>query len=237
MPRWPLPANGADGDHDDRSGAGHDNHHDDGRPDHHDDGSPDHHDPTAAPRPPRRRRRSPNGVTATPTTQHVRRLRRSGHRSTLSNTKAITALTVTINVAPNDRRDHQRRVQQLARRHWKRPRTSTGSGVYTYTYTPDLRRASPLGSSNGQFAAQYGGTGSARVTSGDTWSVGQHLERDHVDHQRHLLRLVPPPTSRPVRGERRRSPRPSSPARPVPARCAHRAAAVAGATWAGRRRG
>ena len=109
-----------------------------------------------------------NGVTATPTTNTY-----GGYGGqdivTLSNTKAITALTVTINVARTTGVTTNGGYNSLpggvGSAAW-----STGSGVYTYTYT--LTSGSiPARYSNGQVAAQYAGTGSPRVTSGDTWRV------------------------------------------------------------------
>ena len=41
----------------------------------------------------------------------------------------------------------------------------------TSTYTVSSGRSIPVGSPSGAFAAQYTGTGSARVQTGDTWQV------------------------------------------------------------------
>ncbi len=109
-----------------------------------------------------------NGVTATPTANTY-----GGYGGqdivTLNNTKAITALTVTINVARTTGVTTNGGFNSLpggiGSAAW-----STGSGFYTYTYT--LTSGSiPARYSNGQVAAQYAGTGSPRVTSGDTWRV------------------------------------------------------------------
>ncbi len=109
-----------------------------------------------------------NGVTATPTTNTY-----GGYGGqdilTLSNTKSITALTVTINVARTTGVTTNGGYNSLpggvGNAAW-----STGSGFFTYTYTLTSGTI-PARYSNGQVAAQYAGTGSPRVTSGDTWSV------------------------------------------------------------------
>jgi len=112
-----------------------------------------------------------NGVTATPTTNTY-----GGYGGqdilALSNTKAITSLTITINVAqttgvtPNG--GYNSFPGGIATTTYG---TGSGSGTLTSTYVLNSGQSIPAGSPSGSFAAQYGGTGSARVQTGDTWTV------------------------------------------------------------------
>ena len=48
---------------------------------------------------------------------------------------------------------------------------STGGGTITYTYVVESGQTIPANYSSGHLGAQFGGTGSPRSTSGDTWTV------------------------------------------------------------------
>ena len=110
-------------------------------------------------------------MTATPTTNTY-----GGYGGqdilTVSNTKCDHSPDHHHQGGPDDRRDPQRRLQQLPRRnrhddvwHGERERHLTS------TYVLNSGHSIPAGSPSGSFAAQYGGTGSARVQTGDTWTV------------------------------------------------------------------
>jgi Tfp pilus assembly protein PilE len=110
-----------------------------------------------------------NGVTAVTSTQTY-----GGYGGqdilTVSNTRAITALTITINVAkttgvtPNG--GYNSFPGGIATATY-----GTGSGPFTSTYVLNSGQSIPAGSPSGSFVAQYAGTGSARVQTGDTWTV------------------------------------------------------------------
>ena len=112
-----------------------------------------------------------NGVTATPSTNTY-----GGYGGqdiiTLSNTKAITALTITINVAqttgvtPNG--GYNSFPGGISTTTYG---TGSGSGTLTSTYVLNSGQSIPVGSPSGSFAAQYAGTGAVRVQTGDTWTV------------------------------------------------------------------
>ena len=112
-----------------------------------------------------------NGVTATPSTNTY-----GGYGGqdiiTVSNTKAITALTITIDVAqttgvtPNG--GYNSFPGGISTTTYG---TGSGSGTLTSTYVLNSGQSVPIGSPSGSFAAQYAGTGSVRVQTGDTWSV------------------------------------------------------------------
>ena len=112
-----------------------------------------------------------NGVTVTPSTNTY-----DGYGGqdilTVSNTSAITTLEHHHQGGADDRREPQWRLQQLrwGNRHddvWH----GSGSGTLTSTYVLNSDQSIPAASPSGSFAAQYGGTGSARVQTGDTWTV------------------------------------------------------------------
>jgi prepilin-type N-terminal cleavage/methylation domain-containing protein len=112
-----------------------------------------------------------NGVTATPTTNTY-----GGYGGqdilAVSSTKAITALTITIKVAqttgvtPNG--GYNSFPGGIATTTYG---AGSGSGTLTSTYLLNSRQSIPAGRPSGSFAAQYGGTGSARVQTGDSWTV------------------------------------------------------------------
>ena len=128
-----------------------------------------------------------NGVTVTPTTNTY-----GGYGGqdiiTLSNTKAITVLIVTINVARTTGVTTNGGYNSLpggvGSAAW-----STGSGLYTYTYT--LNSGHHTGSvleRAGRCSVRR--TGSPRVTSGDTWSVVSTSNGVTATSQRNALGLV-----------------------------------------------
>jgi prepilin-type N-terminal cleavage/methylation domain-containing protein len=112
-----------------------------------------------------------SGVTATPTTNTY-----GGYGGqdilAVSNTKSITALTITIKVAqttgvtPNG--GYNSFPGGISTTTYG---TGSGSGTLTSTYVLNSGQSIPAGSPSGSFAAQYGGTGSTRVQTGDTWTV------------------------------------------------------------------
>jgi Tfp pilus assembly protein PilE len=112
-----------------------------------------------------------NGVTATPTTNTY-----GGYGGqdivTVSNPKAMTALTITIRVAQTTgvtaNGGYNSFPGGIASTTYG---TGGGSGTLTSTYVLNAGRSIPANSPSGSFAAQYGGTGSARVQTGDTWTV------------------------------------------------------------------
>jgi hypothetical protein len=112
-----------------------------------------------------------NGVTATPSTNTYNGY---GGQDILAvrNTRAITAMTITIRVAqttgvtPNG--GYNSFPGGVATTTYG---TGSGSGTLTSTYVLNAGHTIPAGSPSGSFAAQYGGTGSPRVQTGDTWTV------------------------------------------------------------------
>jgi general secretion pathway protein G len=112
-----------------------------------------------------------NGVTATPSTNTYGNY---GGQDilTVSNPKAITALTITIKVAqttgvtPNG--GYESFPGGIATETYG---TGSGSGTLTSTYVLNSGHSIPAANPSGSFVAQYGGTGSARVQTGDTWTV------------------------------------------------------------------
>jgi len=88
---------------------------------------------------------------------------------TINNTKAITSLSVTINVALTPGLSYNGEYITFpggigATGH------SSGGGKMTFTYVLNSNQTITSGY-NGIVAAQFNGTGTARVTSGDTWTV------------------------------------------------------------------
>jgi Tfp pilus assembly protein PilE len=111
-----------------------------------------------------------NGVTATPSV-----LSWSGYGGqdilTLSNPKSITSLTITIDVAQTTGVTYTSGWNSFPGGAGTQTYNNAGGSYITYTYVLNSGQTIPAGYSNGQLAGQYGGTGSARVTTGDTWSV------------------------------------------------------------------
>jgi general secretion pathway protein G len=105
-----------------------------------------------------------NGVTAVPSTQTY-----NGYGGqdilTVSNSKSITSMTITIVVAPTTGVGPGTGYTSFP--------GGAGNTSYgmTSTYTVISGHSIPAGSPSGSFAAQYTGTGSARVQTGDTWQV------------------------------------------------------------------
>jgi Tfp pilus assembly protein PilE len=110
-----------------------------------------------------------NGVTATPSSLNYSYY---GGQNDLAvrTTKPITALSITINVAKTTGVTYNSEFNSFAgdagTQGW-----SNGNGVITYTYVLNSGHTIPVGSPSGSLGAQFGGTGSPRVASGDTWTV------------------------------------------------------------------
>lgn len=88
---------------------------------------------------------------------------------TVKNTSKITALSVTINVAQTTGVTYNGEFTTYPGNIGTSAH-SNGGGKLTYTYVLNSGQSITSGY-NGQVAAQFNGTGSVRVTSGDTWSV------------------------------------------------------------------
>lgn len=105
-----------------------------------------------------------NGVTVTPSTNTY-----NGYGGqdilTVSNTSAITTLSITINVAQTTGVSANGGYNSFP---GGIAQTSYG---LTSTYVLNSNQSIPAASPSGSFAAQYVGTGSARVQTGDTWTV------------------------------------------------------------------
>ena len=153
-------------------------HHDDRCTHDHDDRCAHHHDTTAP---------VANGVTATPTTNTY-----GGYGGqdivTLSNTKAITALTVTINVARTTgvttNGGYNSFPGGVGSAAW-----STGSGFYHLHLHPDLgHHPRSVLERAGRCSIRRNGIAAGDV--GGHLERCQHLERRHIDHQRNLLGLA-----------------------------------------------
>jgi Tfp pilus assembly protein PilE len=111
-----------------------------------------------------------NGVTATPSTNTY-----GGYGGqdilAVSNTKAITGLTITIKVAQTTGVTANGGYNSFPGGIASTTYGTSGGGTLTSTYVLNAGRSIPANSPSGSFAAQYGGTGSARVQTGDTWTV------------------------------------------------------------------
>ena len=111
-----------------------------------------------------------NGVVATPTTNTY-----GGYGGqdilAVSNTKAITALTITIKVAQTTGVTPNGGYNSFPGGIAATTYGTSGGGTLTSTYVLNSGQSIPAGSPSGSFAAQYAGTGSARVQTDDTWTV------------------------------------------------------------------
>jgi hypothetical protein len=88
---------------------------------------------------------------------------------TLNNPSAITALTITINVAQTSTVTYNNEWNNFWGQ-WGNNSVSTGGGYITYTYVLTAGQSMNAGY-NGNFNAQYADGGQPHYTSGDTWSV------------------------------------------------------------------
>jgi general secretion pathway protein G len=91
-------------------------------------------------------------------------------RLDFTNQSSITALTITINVAQTTGVTYNSEFNSFPGGALSENATTSG-GLITYTYTLNSGQTIPAHYSGGQVGAQWSGTGSVRVTSGDTWSV------------------------------------------------------------------
>lgn len=109
-----------------------------------------------------------NGVTAAATSLNYNYYG-GQEQLTFANSKAITAMNVTIRVAQTTGVTYNSEYNSFPTGSITQSH-STGGGVITYTYVltgPSI----PASYSGGDVIAQFGGTGSVRVTTADTWSV------------------------------------------------------------------
>ena len=88
---------------------------------------------------------------------------------TINNTKAVTSMSVTINVALTTGLSYNGEFVTFPGGAGATG-FSSGGGKMTYTYALNSGQTITSGY-NGVVAAQFNGTGTARVTSGDTWTV------------------------------------------------------------------
>ncbi len=110
-----------------------------------------------------------NGVTAVPTSANYSYY--GGQEViTVHNTSAITAMTITIKVAQTTGVTYNSDYNSFPGDAGYNGH-STGGGKITYTYDLSAGHSIPAKYSNGALGAQFGGTGSPRTTSGDTWTV------------------------------------------------------------------
>ena len=110
-----------------------------------------------------------NGVTAVPTSANYSSY--GGQEIvTVHNTSAITAMTIIIKVAQTTGVTYNSDYNSFPGDAGSNGH-STGGGKITYTYVLSTGHSIPAKYSNGALGAQFGGTGSPRTTSGDTWTV------------------------------------------------------------------
>ena len=110
-----------------------------------------------------------NGVTATPTSSNYNNY--GGQESVaITNTAAITAMTIVIRVALTSGITFNSQGNSYPGGYLSQSSASTG-GFLTYTFTLAAGQVIPAGYPNGTVYAQYGGNGAPHAQSGDTWSV------------------------------------------------------------------
>jgi len=109
-----------------------------------------------------------NGLTATPASDNYNNYG-GQERLTLTNTYAITAMTVTINVAQTAGVNFNSQSNSFPGGALTQTSTVAG-GVITYSWVLAAGTTIPAGY-NGVLYAQFGGSGSAHAMSGDTWTV------------------------------------------------------------------
>jgi general secretion pathway protein G len=109
-----------------------------------------------------------NGVTGVPTSANYSYY--GGQEVlTVHNPSAITAMTITIKVAQTTGVTYNSDFNSFPGDAGSNGH-STGGGKITYTYVLSAGHSIPANDS-GALGAQFGGTGSPRTTSGDTWTV------------------------------------------------------------------
>ena len=110
-----------------------------------------------------------NGTVATPSSSNYNNY---GGQEILSLTNqfSMTALTITINVLQTTGLTYNSMFNSFPGGAITQNDTTSG-GVISYTYVLNSGQTIPAGYAGGEAGAQFGGTGSVRVTTGDTWSV------------------------------------------------------------------
>jgi len=110
-----------------------------------------------------------NGVTATTASSNYNYY---GGQELLNftNSSLITAMTITIDVAQTTGVTYNSQFNSFPGGALTQANATSG-GVIAYTYVLSSGNTIPAQYSNGQVGAQWSGTGSVRVTSGDTWTV------------------------------------------------------------------
>jgi mannan endo-1,4-beta-mannosidase len=110
-----------------------------------------------------------NGVTATAAGTSYGG---SGGQETVSltNTASITALTITISVAQTTGVSYGSQSNSFPGGDMTQGDTTSG-GAINYTWVLSTGQTIPAAYSGGEVYADFDGTGSARVMTGDTWSV------------------------------------------------------------------
>jgi prepilin-type N-terminal cleavage/methylation domain-containing protein len=87
-----------------------------------------------------------------------------------TNSSSITAMSITIDVAQTTGVTYNSEFNSFPGGALTQGNTTSG-GVIAYTYVLGSGQTIPAHYSNGQVGAQWGGSGSVRVMSGDTWTV------------------------------------------------------------------
>jgi general secretion pathway protein G len=109
-----------------------------------------------------------NGVTATPSSSNYSYYG-GQERLDFTNSSSITALSITIDVAQTTGVTYNSQFNSFPGGALTQGDTTSG-GVIAYTFVLGSRQTIPANYS-GEVGAQWGGTGSVRVTTGDTWTV------------------------------------------------------------------
>jgi hypothetical protein len=110
-----------------------------------------------------------NGVAATPSSSLY-----GGYGGqelvSLTNSASITALSITIDVAQTTGVTYNGEFNSFPGGALTENDVTSG-GVISYTYVLNAGQSIPASYSGGDVGAQWSGTGSTHLTSGDTWSV------------------------------------------------------------------
>jgi prepilin-type N-terminal cleavage/methylation domain-containing protein len=109
-----------------------------------------------------------NGVTATPSSSNYSYYG-GQERLDFTNSSSITAMSITIDVAQTTGVTYNSQFNSFPGGALTQGDTTSG-GVIAYTFVLGSRQTIPANYS-GEVGAQWGGTGSVRVTTGDTWTV------------------------------------------------------------------
>jgi prepilin-type N-terminal cleavage/methylation domain-containing protein len=109
-----------------------------------------------------------NGVTAAPSNSNYSYYG-GQERLDFTNSSSITAMSITIDVAQTTGVTYDSQFNSFPGGALTQGDTTSG-GVIAYTFVLGTRQTIPAHYS-GEVGAQWGGTGSVRVTTGDTWTV------------------------------------------------------------------